>query len=564
MAAWLGWLRWGVLAAGLTAGPAGVGAAAPPREEALALVVGSNRGGPGQADLRYAEDDARRVSEVLAGLGRYAPGQVKTLLRPERAAFFAAVEELAARVRERRAQGQKIQLFFYYSGHARASALDLGAEEVPLAELRKRLLGIPSSMTIAVLDACQSGAFSRIKGAEASADFSVNSISRLNATGVAVMASSSATELSQESEQLAGSYFTHHLLVALRGAGDSDRDGQVTLSEAYRYAYHHTLTDTAATAVGSQHVTLETGLRGKGEVVLSYPAQASSQLELPAALSGQVLLSRDPSGSVIAELQKAAGDPVRLALPAGRYVALFRKGADVRRCELGLSEHESRALDVSDCPAAPAPVTIAKGGEMVALAPAEEVRERFSLELGLGGTDIPEDRYVQRLGDFGFDSQKVLKGSARLQGALWWRLGPYLGLVGEVTSFEHGSYARGTLDATGGHQTQKFEWWTMGLGGALRVSYPILRGWLVPYAQGGGGYGFGRSVYTDAGKPEESSDLHSGFYLSVAAGTALMPWRHFGAYGQLSYTVAPIVSNLLGDRHDSGGGALVIGLRSAF
>ncbi len=560
-------MRWGALLGVLAGVPAGAAAAAPPREDALALVVGSNHGGPGQADLRYAEDDARRVSDVLAGLGRYAPGQVRTLLRPERAAFFAAVDELAARVRERRAQGHKVQLFFYYSGHARASALNLGAEEVPLAELRRRLLGIPSSMTIAILDACQSGAFSRIKGAEASADFSVNSISRLNATGVAVMASSSATELSQESEQLAGSYFTHHLLVALRGAGDSDRDGQVTLSEAYRYAYHHTLTDTAATAVGSQHVTLETGLRGKGEVVLSYPAEASSQLELPAALAGQVLLSRDPSGSVLAELQKAAGEPVRLALPAGRYVALYRKGADVRRCELGLGDHEARTLDVSGCPAAPAPVTVAKGGELVGVvaAPEAEVRERWAIELGIGGGDPSEDRYVERLRDFGFDKHQFLP-PPKLQGAFWWRLGPYLGLVGEVTQFEDRDYARGTLDTAGDKQNQYFKWWAMGLGGALRVSYPILRGWFVPYVQGGGGYGFGRSVYTsvDGDKREDSSDLHSGFYLAVAAGTALMPWRHLGAYGQISYTVAPIVSNLLGDRHDSGGGALVVGLRTAF
>ena len=531
----------------------------------MALVVGSNHGGPGQADLRYAEDDARRVSEVLAGLGRHAPGQVRTLLRPERGAFFAAVDELAARVRERRAQGQKVQLFFYYSGHARASALNLGAEEVPLAELRRRLLGIPSSMTIAVLDACQSGAFSRIKGAEASADFSVNSISRLNATGVAVMASSSATELSQESEQLSGSYFTHHLLVALRGAGDSDRDGQVTLSEAYRYAYHHTLTDTAATAVGSQHVTLETGLRGKGEVVLSYPAEASSQLELPAALGGQVLLSRDPSGSVIAELEKAPGEPLRLALPAGRYVALYRKGADLRRCELGLGDHEARTLDVSGCPAAPPPVTVAKGGELVAVAAPAEVRERLSIELGLGGSDDLTDRYVERLTDFGFQNQQLMK-SPRLQGALWWRLGPYLGLLAEVTRFEDGNYGRGTLDASGGSQKQFFSWWTLGLGGGLRVSYPVLRGWFVPYVQGGGGYGLGRSVYTSVvgGKRDDSGELHSGFYLAVAAGTALMPWRHLGAYGQISYTVAPIVSNRLGDRHDSGRGALVVGVRLAF
>ena len=35
-----------------------------------ALVVGSNAGGPGQAELHYAEDDARRVAALLTELGR--------------------------------------------------------------------------------------------------------------------------------------------------------------------------------------------------------------------------------------------------------------------------------------------------------------------------------------------------------------------------------------------------------------------------------------------------------------------------------------------------------------
>ena len=63
-----------------------------------------------------------------------------------------------------------------------------------------------------------------------------------------MLASSSGSELSQESETLRSSYFTHHLLVGMRGAGDANRDGQVSIDEAYRYAYHQTLLATAETA----------------------------------------------------------------------------------------------------------------------------------------------------------------------------------------------------------------------------------------------------------------------------------------------------------------------------
>src|SRR5439155_13901499 len=121
-----------------------------------------------------------------------------------------------------------------------------------------------------------SGQFARIKGVETTADFSFNSVSRLTTKGIAVMASSTAQELSQESDELKGSYFTHHLITALRGAADSDGDGRVSLDEAYRYAYRRTLASTATTQVGSQHVTLETDLAGQGEVPVTYPADAKS------------------------------------------------------------------------------------------------------------------------------------------------------------------------------------------------------------------------------------------------------------------------------------------------
>src|SRR5437868_263675 len=128
---------------------------------------------------------------------------------------------------------------------ASATAHDLGSDELPLEELRTRLFQVPATLTVVVLDACQSGAFSRVKGAQPAADFSFNSRQHLDATGVAVLASSSGSELSQESEQLKSSYFTHHLLVGMRGPADANGDGQVSVDEAYRYAYHQTLLSTA-------------------------------------------------------------------------------------------------------------------------------------------------------------------------------------------------------------------------------------------------------------------------------------------------------------------------------
>src|SRR5258707_1301216 len=90
--------------------------------------------------------------------------------------------------------------------------------------------------------------------------------------------------------ELGGYYFPHHLLVGLRGAGDANGDGAVSLDEAYRYAYHQTLLATAETAVGGQHVTFEADLKGHGEVPLSFPRAATQAIILPAVVDGQTLV----------------------------------------------------------------------------------------------------------------------------------------------------------------------------------------------------------------------------------------------------------------------------------
>jgi hypothetical protein len=48
--------------------------------EGYAIVVGSNPGGPGQESLRYAEEDANRVADLLVELGSYPPQHILRLM----------------------------------------------------------------------------------------------------------------------------------------------------------------------------------------------------------------------------------------------------------------------------------------------------------------------------------------------------------------------------------------------------------------------------------------------------------------------------------------------------
>jgi len=549
----------------LTAAPAGADAApapVPTRPNALALLVGSNRGGPGQRDLRYAHEDARRMAEVLTQVGGFSRDRIELLLEPGRRGLLDAFARAGRRLRALSARSGEPTLFlFFYSGHARAHALSIGREELELAEVRRHLTGLPSTALIAILDACQAGAISGIKGASPAADFTFNSVNDLNTAGVAVMASSSGSELSQEAEALRSSYFTHHLVVGLRGAADADGDGGVSLSEAYRYAYHRTLVSTARTAVGKQHVTLETRLRGKGEMTLTYPARSGSTLELPRALSGPVLIHRRSDETVVAELSKAAGRPLRLALPPGAYVAFLGSGSPTRRCQVLLPAHAIALLDPSRCPVAPPAATVVKGAGRREL-------PRFSVEVGIGAFRGRSDSYQTQLENFGFEQKGFILTNLHPLASVsaGWRLSPHLEAVVGWSLLDRAEYRREVADLDGKKREQTFSWSGHALGLYLRARYPFARNILDPYLQIGGGIGIGSTVLRDElqASPVVDDELQVGFHLACATGLAVMPSRHIGVFLQASYVYAPVISNLVGDLHDSGGIGFQLGARAAF
>ncbi len=326
-----------------------VGAAPRTKVPTYALLVGSTQPGKAQEPLQFAHDDVDRLRAVLIELGGIRPDDLVTLYDPSSAQLYRALTDIETRLDKHATVDEQALFLFYYSGHARSQSLNLGDDDVPLASLRTRLEQIPATVKLVILDACQTGAISRIKGVEPTALFSYNSVAGLNTAGMAVMSSSAANELSQESDQLEGSFFTHHLVVGLRGAADANSDGRITLNEAYQYSYNNTLVDTTGTAIGKQHVTLETELRGKGEMVLTWPAQAKSSIRLPADLSAEVLIFAEPENTVMAEIHKSAGNVLSLALPTGKYGALLRSSDATRYCEIGPRTGHLTELVLTSC-----------------------------------------------------------------------------------------------------------------------------------------------------------------------------------------------------------------------
>jgi hypothetical protein len=514
---------------------------------AHALVVGSNAAGPGQTELRYAEDDARRVGALLTELGGYVPASVDIVTRPTPEVLRDRLAKLGQRVAVDIAAGKQTRVFFYYSGHARATAIDLGPEALPLAELRQKLFSANATLTVVVLDACQSGAFSRVKGAQPTADFSFNSRQQLDAKGVAVLASSTGSELSQESEQLKSSYFTHHLLVGMRGAGDANGDGQVTVDEAYRYAYHQTLLATSITAVGGQHVTLEVDLKGHGEVALSYPRAATASIELPASLEGKALVQLKKARTVVAETHKAKGKAVRIAVAPGEYEVLVRQGDRLLRCPVSAPG----ALDPSRCANELYVDGTRKGGARLG---------SWSIDASFmfGSASASGDDFEQRLGDFGYRREYGPRAELSLAVRRPFthvakRISAYA--MGSVSQISTPGYSRDTELAP-----LDFNWSTTligpGIGLVLRAAPRIAL-----FIDGTAALGIGRTRFSDQDE-NVTKETHYGWGLTSNIGVSVE--RLFGTHLALQVgfkiAFAPVIDNDIGDTHNSGGSFAGIGL----
>lgn len=282
------------------------------------VAIGNDFGRRDELPLQFAERDAARVVDVLRRLGGVAASDVVLLQGADRAAVEAAIDTVEQRIAREAEAGEDAALVVYYSGHADATGLHLGEETLPYADLRARVAAAPAAARVLILDGCRSGGLTRVKGAKPAEAFSIAMDDRIAVEGLAVMTSSAAGEDSHESDALRGSFFTHHLLAALAGAGDADRDQRVTLNEAYAYAYRHTLRASGRTA-SLQHPTYAYDMKGRGDFVLTRLDAGRGQ--------GVVLLDdaatwlvRDEAEEGPVRLEVTTDDDgVPLVLPTGRY-----------------------------------------------------------------------------------------------------------------------------------------------------------------------------------------------------------------------------------------------------
>lgn len=322
------------------------------------FAIGANNGGSKQVRLRYAESDAESFVKVMQEMGGVKKDNTTILRAPTIASLNFEFNKLNKKISEKKGTTGRQEVLVYYSGHADDKGLLFEKDLLTWKDFRAQINSISADVKIAVIDACGSGTITRMKGGVSVPAFMVDESSDMK--GYAFITSSTGDEVSQESDKLKGSFFTHSLVSGLRGAGDISGDGKVTLSEAYQFAFNETLHKTETTLGGAQHPSRDMNLAGTGDVVMTDLRSTNAGMELSDDIDGRLFI-RDSNGELVAELSKKSGRAMSLGLPAGKYTIRLERPAEYKETSITLSNGKREQISASRFTQVAAEKTVSRG-----------------------------------------------------------------------------------------------------------------------------------------------------------------------------------------------------------
>ena len=285
-----------------------------------AIYIGSNKGGKGREQLLYAGSDAQNFQKAMSEIGGVSEANSYVLIDPTKESIDRTLNEISRKITTSQSTAKRSEFIFYYSGHSDENSLLLGDTPYDYSALKAAITEVPSDIHVVILDSCYSGNFIRTKGGQKRKPFLIDDSSVV--TGHAYLSSSSTNEYSQESDEIESSYFTNAMITGLRGAADASGDNKVTLNELYSYAFNDTLSKTEDSKAGPQHPNYNITLVGSGDLVLSDLSTGEAMLSLSKDAKGKFII-RNADGKLISEINKVAGQPIFMALPAAQYSAVI-------------------------------------------------------------------------------------------------------------------------------------------------------------------------------------------------------------------------------------------------
>ena len=330
----------------------------------VGVVAAAASGLEGDRPLRYAFRDGERLEQMLASVGQIEADNLFLIKARNQTEFKASLGRIGARIAALKAQGRKVFLQFYYSGHGGARKFHLSDGALSFDEVKAALGGDRADARVYVLDVCFGASFFNAKGFRTAPPVQLQMEMDQAARGEVTISSSSVDEQAYEVKTLGGSIFTSHWIMALRGAGDRNRDGQVTLFEAYNYAYDRTSGYSAETLDRPQHPSFQMDLTGARDMTLARLLRSSTGILFqgcPAGLYNVVDLQR---GIQIGELRIPQGEEFTLALEPGRYRVQYQPGrGPSQAADLELVNANMARLPFAAFQVQPTQVGLAKGGE---------------------------------------------------------------------------------------------------------------------------------------------------------------------------------------------------------
>jgi hypothetical protein len=315
----------------------------------MAVVAASSKGLEGDRPLRYAYRDGERLGRMLSTVGQIEPGNLFLLKAESRQGFLDSLGRIGRRVASLKASGRKVFLQFYYSGHGGAKRFHFADGTLSFDGVKAALGGEHADARVYVLDVCFGASFFNAKGFRTAPPVQLKMDMDQAARGEVTISSSSGDEQAYEVKTLGGSVFTSHWIMALRGAGDRNRDGQVTLFEAYNYAYDRTSGYSSETLDRPQHPSFQMDLTGARDVTLARLLRSGSGILFKGCPAGLYNVVDQQRGIQIGELRIPEGEEFTLALEPGRYRVVYLPGKP------GMGPSRYADMELSDAAMAPLP-----------------------------------------------------------------------------------------------------------------------------------------------------------------------------------------------------------------
>lgn len=228
------------------------------RGEVWVAAIGINRYQNPDISLKYARNDAKAFADYMRTHMGVDHDHLFELYDDE--ATFRNIKSLLGTTLRKKADSPEDTVYIFFAGHGAPEedpnskdvdgitkyilpydmdVQDLYGTAMPMDRIAEIFGRIGAERVIFIADSCYSGGSGgrTILASRRRAKLSDAFLERIARAGKGriILTSSSANEVSLESDDLRHGYFTHYLLEGLKGGADIGNDGLVDIDEIYRY-----------------------------------------------------------------------------------------------------------------------------------------------------------------------------------------------------------------------------------------------------------------------------------------------------------------------------------------